>query len=241
MIPTTPPLPTRPAEGRLDLRQLGGLALMLIIVWLLWHTWWVYPLKILVVFFHELSHGLAAILTGGEIAGIELLAQEGGLCRTLGGNRFLILSAGYLGSLLWGGLILVLASRSRHDPLVTTALGALLLFASLVWVRPIFAFGFPFALLAGAALVLVGLKASEQVNDWLLKTVGLTSMLYAVLDIKDDILDRPHLRESDAAQLAQMTGLPTLAWGVIWIGLAVLGALLFLLVAARGKSKSASL
>lgn len=221
----------------IDFRQLGGLALVVTVVWLLWHTWWVYPLKILVVFFHELSHGLAAIVTGGEIAGIELLAKEGGLCRTLGGNRFLTLSAGYLGSLLWGGLILVAASRTRHDQLVTAALGALLIFASLVWVRPIFSFGFPFAVAAGLGLLVVGLKASERVNDWLGKTIGLTSMLYALLDIKDDILDRPHLKDSDAAMLSQLTGLPTLAWGLIWIALALLGAVIFLVIAAAGKVK----
>lgn len=237
MIPPTSPPPSRAPQGRLDFRQLGGLAVVLAVVWLLWHTWWVYPLKILVVFFHELSHGLAAILTGGEIAGIELLAQEGGLCRTLGGNRFLTLSAGYLGSLLWGGLILVAASRSRLDQLVTAALGALLLFAAVIWVRPIFSFGFPFSLLAGAALLAVGLKASERVNDWLLKVIGLTSMLYALLDIKDDILDRPHLRDSDAAALSQLTGLPTLVWGLIWISLAFLGAAIFLVIAARDKAK----
>ena len=42
--------------------------------------------------------------------------REGGYCKTIGGSRFVILSAGYLGSLLWGGLILIGASRTRLDP-----------------------------------------------------------------------------------------------------------------------------
>ena len=45
-------------------------------------------LKILVVFFHELSHGLAAIGSGGEIDHIEVVAREGGVCYTRGGSRF---------------------------------------------------------------------------------------------------------------------------------------------------------
>lgn len=216
-----------------DGRQLAGLAAIFAVVWLLWDTWWVYPLKMLVVLFHELSHGMAAIATGGSIAGIELLAREGGLCRTLGGNRFLTLSAGYLGSLLWGGLILIAAARSRVDQAVTTILGALLLLVALAWVRPIVSFGFLFALVAGALLLLAGLRAPERFNDYLLKVIGLTSMLYAVLDIKDDVLDRPHLLESDAAMLAQQTGLPTLFWGVAWIVIAVVAALFLLSVAGR--------
>ena len=32
--------------------------------------------------------------------------------------------------------------------------------------------------------------------------------------------DRPHL-QSDAAVLAGLTGIPTVVWGVLWIGVAV--------------------
>ncbi len=228
-----PAQPSRPRFQNLDGRQLAGLAAIFVVVWLLWDTWWVYPLKMLVVLFHEMSHGLAAIATGGSIAGIELVAREGGLCRTIGGNRFLTLSAGYLGSLVWGGLLLIAAARSRIDQAVTAILGSLLLLVALVWVRPLVSFGFAFSLVAGALLLLAGSKAPERFNDYLLKVIGLTSMLYAVLDIKDDILARPHLLESDAAQLADRTGVPTLVWGVLWMGIAIVAALSLLAVAGR--------
>ena len=100
---------------RINWRTGGALLVLMAGVVLFWNTWAVYPLKILVVFFHELSHGLAAWITGGSIERIELVAQQGGLCVTRGGSTFLTLSAGYLGSLFWGGLILVVAARTRHD------------------------------------------------------------------------------------------------------------------------------
>ena len=43
---------------------------------------------------------------------------------------------------------------------------------------------------------------------------------YAILDIKSDILDHPEVR-SDAAMLSDITGVPTLAWGTLWILLAI--------------------
>ena len=85
---------------------------LLAAVFALWQTPVVLPLKILVVFLHELSHGLAAVLTGGEIVELSLSAQQGGHAVTRGGSRFLILSAGYLGSLL---LCLLYTSPSPRD------------------------------------------------------------------------------------------------------------------------------
>ena len=207
------------------------------VVWLLWDTPVILPLKILVVFFHELSHGLAALMTGGEIVRIEVVAQEGGLCVTRGGNRFLILSAGYVGSLIWGGLLLVVAARSRFDCAVSALVGILLIAATLLWVRPWFSFGFIFGLAAGGALLAVGYFLSHALNDFVLKVIGLTSCLYALLDIKSDILDRPHLK-SDAAMLSDEYGLPTLFWGLLWAATAIGFALLFLAVACRRSQDS---
>jgi hypothetical protein len=62
--------------------------------------------------------------------------------------------------------------------------------------------------------------------------LGLTSCLYAVLDIKSDVLDRPELA-SDARMLAELTGIPTTAWGVLWVAVALMVSATLLLRAYR--------
>jgi hypothetical protein len=210
------------------------LFIMLAVVYL-WNTWAVYPLKILVVFFHELSHGLMAVVTGGSIKEIRVVVAQGGVCMTAGGNRFLTASAGYLGSLTLGGIILVLATRTRQDQLIATVIGGLIIIISLLFVRPIISFGILFGLLSGMAMIAAGKYLSEESNDFILKVIGLTSCLYAILDIKSDVLDRPYLR-SDARMLAELTYLPTIFWGLLWITIAVIMAVLFLLVACRKRA-----
>ena len=84
--------------------QLIALTLIVAFLW----SWPVMvPLKILVVFFHEISHGIAAVVTGGEIVSISISADQGGEAWTRGGSRFVTLSAGYLGSLLIGIVLLL--------------------------------------------------------------------------------------------------------------------------------------
>ncbi len=46
------------------------------------------PFNWLESYFHELSHGLAAIVSGGSIIKIELFTNGAGLCTTLGGIVF---------------------------------------------------------------------------------------------------------------------------------------------------------
>ena len=218
-----------------DIKQWGFLAVVLVLIVWLWNSWAIYPLKILVVFFHELSHALVGVGTGGKVVEIRLEAAEGGCCIIRGGNRLLTLMAGYLGSLVLGGIILVWTSRTRRDKALVTGLGVVILGVGLFFVRPVASFGFLFAAIAGAGLVLAGQKMPREVNGFLLRTIGLTSCLYVVLDIKSDILDRPHL-QSDARMLAEITGIPTLVWGIVWIGLALAASIFFIWWAAKPRS-----
>lgn len=201
------------------LRFLLGFALFFAALWLLWDTVLVYPLKIFVVLLHEVSHAVAAVATGGSIQRITLDPLQGGACYCPGGNALLTLSAGYLGSLLWGGLMIGAARSKRVRPdVVNSLIGGLVIALTLLYVRN--GFGFAFGLLFGAAMIGAAQKMTASLNRTLLLTMGLTSALYAVLDIKSDVIDRPELR-SDAYMLAEITGVPTLAWGVIWISVAL--------------------
>ena len=66
-------------------------------------------------FFHEISHGLAAIMSGGEIYRITLNFNGSGTCETLGGVGFLVSFSGYAGSALWGLMIYHTASVSSQS------------------------------------------------------------------------------------------------------------------------------
>lgn len=197
---------------------LAGLTGYLAALWLLWPTVAVYPLKVFVVFLHELSHAIAAVATGGRVEAITLDWREGGATWVEGGNAFVMLSAGYLGSLLWGlALLAVARSKPRRAPLAIQALGVLTLGITLLFVRG--PFGILFGFLFGAALLLAGRRLRPDAAVVVLSVLGLTSALYALLDIRSDILSRPGA-PSDAAMLAQLTGIPTLFWGGLWAGLA---------------------
>ena len=124
------------------------LLLLVLVVFLLWHQPVAMPLRLLVVLFHEASHALAAILTGGRVEALTLNAAEGGHALVAGGNFFVIASAGYLGSLAIGLVILAVSLRTGVDRGALAALGAGILILAALYVREAFALAFCLAVAA---------------------------------------------------------------------------------------------
>lgn len=84
------------------------------------------PFRLFVTMIHELGHGTAAILTGGSFLRFEITEQGAGVAYTAGGSDFLRIQAGYLGTAVFGAVLLYLANRSRHPGMVAIVLGLLL-------------------------------------------------------------------------------------------------------------------
>ena len=207
------------------------LLLAAVLGWLFWRSLALLPLRLLVVVFHEAGHALAAVLTGGDVVGIQISPNEGGLTTTAGGWRFLVLNGGYLGSLLFGVVILALGRKPGTGQSLCTLLGLMLLGAALVWFRPILSFGFAYALVVGGALVLLPGRLPVWLTDGFTRFLGVFSVMYALFDIQDDVFrfgffggswygDGPI--RSDAHMLADLTGIPSVIWGLGWIGLGLL-------------------
>ncbi|MDX8350021.1 M50 family metallopeptidase [Cognatiyoonia sp. IB215446] len=201
------------------------LLLLTVLVFALWQTPVVIPLKILIVFFHELSHAAATILTGGEVISLSVSADQGGVVWSRGGNRFLTLTAGYLGSLLIGVGLLVAATRSKADRAIMAACGVVMLVVAGLYIRDFFALSFAIGI--GVAMLLMSRFLGHAANDLALRVMGLTSMIYVPYDIFSDTIARSNLR-SDARMLAEEFGGTTMMWGGLWLvlSLVVIGACL---------------
>ena len=219
------------ASGRVNWRELGLLAGMLVVALVFWD--YLYPLKLFTVLLHETGHALAALVTGGSVDHIELDANLGGVCWSSGGLRLLVLPAGYLGSMLFGGLILLAAARTRLDRAISVAIGLLVFLVAILLVRNLF--GLVVTTLTGIALFAMGTYLSEQTNDIVLKFIGLTSCMYAVFDIKDDLISRT-VPGSDAVAMSKIIPLPPVVFGLLWAGIAIVCSVWFLWLAARKKA-----
>lgn len=198
-------------------------------IWL-WSTLALYPIKLFVVLLHEVSHGIAAIVTGGEVLVIEVNERIGGYCQYRGGNRLAVASAGYLGSLVWGGLILVVASRTAWSRQLGTALSALLIVVTMLWIRN--SFGVFYTIGIAIALFVLCRFLPGFLVRVLMQFLGTASCLYVIVDIYEDVI-RVYQDGSDADTLATLTGIPAMFWGIIWAAIALVMILYSFYLAAK--------
>jgi Peptidase M50B-like len=206
-----------PAHGHtLNLRRLSLFVLIGGLSVFFWHSPVLVPLKIFVVFVHETGHALATVLTGGRVLSMVVTPWESGYVQYVGGASLLIASAGYVGSALFGGIMLLLAGRQQWTRAIFTSLAVLFGAVTLMFVRN--PFGTAFGL--GTAAV-CGILAWKRVPGayYLVDVLAVMSAFYALYDLSD------FLRlgaQTDAVILARITHVPAFFWAFLWSAISLL-------------------
>jgi hypothetical protein len=215
-----------------------------------------YPFRIFVTFIHEGGHALAALVTGNSVQSLSVAMNASGETYTTQGGMFsqvLVSSAGYLGSMSFGALLLVLIRKAVAARIVLggSALGILILTTIFGFIKPMVAgswgslSGVPFTVFAGialaAGLLAVARFASARVATFVLCLLAVQCVMNALLDLKTVFfLSSPFSPAvaTDAANMANATGVPAVIWTILWIALAfgILMLALRLYVAARDRA-----
>ena len=203
------------SNKNLELLIISGITLFAV---LFWDTIIIYPVKLFVILLHEISHAFVAFFTGGKVEMIKINYYLGGVTITEGGNRFLIASAGYLGSLFFGAALFISSYNLKLSKYICTTVSVILIiFAANILKGPATVFS---ALFFAILLFLSPRYFSKTVQSYLMKSLGLISSLYVLTDIKEDILSGSE-RVTDAGLLENISGIPSIAWGLLWLVVSV--------------------
>ena len=212
-----------------------------------------YPFRIFVTFIHEGGHAIAALLTGNSVSSLSVAMNASGETYTTQGGMFsqmFISSAGYLGSMVFGALLLVLIRKAIAARIVLLCCSVLIFGLTMIYglIKPVFSLsswsGIPFTLAAGmfiaVGLFLIARFASNRVATFFVSFLAVQCVLNALFDLKTVFfLSSPFAPTvpTDAVNMSNATGLPSILWAGIWI-VAALGILWFamrLYVAGRDK------
>lgn len=182
-----------------------------------------YPLLLLSTLVHELGHGLAAEMVGGDFVSLRVFGDGSGVATSASSGgafaRAAVAAGGLVGPAVAAAFGFVVARRAAAARVGLLILGAFLLVASVLWVRGLVGLGVAvvFALLClGAALVKPSWAWFSQL--WLLFTsVQLALSVFS----RGDYLFASSARTgagvgvSDSAALADALVGPVWFWGTV--------------------------
>lgn len=182
-----------------------------------------YPFTILATWFHEMGHGLAAIMLGGRFEKLMIFSNGSGLAYHSGSlafgsvGRAFVSAGGLLGPPI-AGTMLLLASRHRKSARgALLTLGVLLILSTIVWVRTLV--GWLVLPILGAVIFYLSMESVAWFQVFAVQFLGVQACVSSYRQLgylfshSATIGGRTML--SDTGRIAEMLLLPYWFWGVL--------------------------
>ncbi|HEX8354323.1 MAG TPA: M50 family metallopeptidase [Pyrinomonadaceae bacterium] len=239
-------------DARPQAKALLAAAALSLALWFIPYAWVLtYPFQLFVTFIHEGGHALAAVLTGNSVRSLSVALDTSGLTETLTPaegsffSRMFISSAGYLGAIAFGALLLWLVRLKVRARVILVGSAAVIagLTAVFGFIVPLTSFSFsPFTIVAGTAIT-AGLLAAAKflgpaARNFLASFLAVQCSLDAVFNLRDLFyLSVATDAQTDAKNMELLTGIPSPLWAVFWIAVSVVILLLVLRAYVAGKEQ----
>jgi hypothetical protein len=202
-----------------------------------------FPIRLFVTYIHEIGHALAALATLGGVNRVALDWSGSGVTFTQGGLGFLISSAGYLTTTLYGAGLLLFLRRERNARIAAIGTGAALLFVTVFFGGNILAW--LCGLVFGVGCLFLGAKAKPRLVHFVMSFIAVQCLLNAFYDLRTllylSAFDPAF--PTDAWNMSQATGgfLPPVFWAAGWAMLSAAVVVGTLIVYYRSLQERAEL
>ncbi len=171
------------------------------------------PVNLFVTFLHELGHSIFAVLTGGSVYEVMIQPNGAGYAVTAGGYAPLVLMGGYIGSALFGNLLLHIGLKKPKYAVFSMYVMVFVFVASaVIWYSSIFTS--LLLILFSAVAIWVSKKSKATIANFLIVT-GTASIVF----IFNDYNVGP---SSDIAKFSKIIPvLPQYIWSILWLAIVI--------------------
>jgi hypothetical protein len=201
-----------------------------ITIWQLPYLGWVqYPFVLLGTWFHEMGHGLTALLVGGTFEYLEIYENGGGVAyANLSGSylpisiaRAFMAAGGLFGPVITGATLIISAKHHKSSMMVLRLLIALIIVSLVFWVRSFWGI----AVMSGYAALLIGITffKSRKLEVITILFLGVQSVLSTYLQL--DYLFTKQFERNGTVQISDTQAIANSTFGPYWMWAIVIALL----------------
>ncbi|MFY8162240.1 MAG: M50 family metallopeptidase [Candidatus Kapaibacteriota bacterium] len=188
-----------------------------------------YPFTILGTWFHEMSHGLMAMLNGGNFEKLEIFSDGSGVATSSGElffgriSRALVALAGPLGPTAFGYLFFRIAKNEKAINYGLWFLSLLMILSLFIWIRSIY--GLVVIGAMSGLILYVSFQANKTLKEGTVLFLGLQACISVYLSLgyilTEEVAIGNQVMKSDTGVVEEMLFLPHYIWGIVIIFISI--------------------
>jgi len=206
-------------------------AVVTIIIWQIpGGFYYLYPFTILGTWFHEMAHGLTALILGGEFWYLQIFPDGSGLAQITTNNylgnlgKAIIAMAGPLGPTFFGSLLIISSKNQKYSKYLLFLLSIIMFLSAILWIRSLI--GLIIITLLAISIFYIALKVNTNKIIFITQFIGVQAIIAAFMNVdylftKNAMVDG-NINISDTGLMEQYLFLPYWLWGSLIILLSVI-------------------
>ena len=197
-------------------------AIIVFVIWQLPYFGWVqYPFILLGTWFHEMGHGLTAILVGGDFKHLEIYENGGGVAYYTISNSYmpvpvanaLVAIGGLLGPAITGSVLIVSGKSPKMARVALRVLIGIMILSLILWIRSFWGI----VILISFIVFLTGITffKNQKLEVITILFLGLQSVLSTYLQL--DYLFTKQFERDGKIQISDTEAIAINTTGTYWI------------------------
>ncbi len=175
-----------------------------------------YPFMILGTWFHEMGHGLMALLWGGDFIKLKMFTNGSGVATTSSPNMIAqawVAAAGLMSPPIVGAALIMAGRTQKGSKIAMSILGGALLLSVVIFVRSIF--GVVAVSLWGAIVMACAFKLPHSYKPFVVQFLGIQAWASTFVSLDYMFSDNAGSlgMQSDTQAIANLLVLPYWFWG----------------------------
>ncbi|WP_103069221.1 M50 family metallopeptidase [Aquimarina sediminis] len=197
-------------------------AIVVFVLWQLPYFGWIqFPFILLGTWFHEMGHGLTAILVGGSFKYLEIYENGGGVAYYTITNGYMPLSianalvaaGGLLGPAITGAMLIISGKSHKSARIALRVLIGVIILSLILWIRSFW--GIAVLISFVIFLIAITLFKNQKLEVVTILFLGLQSVLSTYLQL--DYLFTKEFERDGAIQISDTQAIAENTIGTYWI------------------------